>query len=550
LKRQLILSYQEFFNQKPPENRLELLNGVSKNEIIHQIASLNTRLKPPGHVSYDLSLKTQLEELKYFSGFNEELSKRNYLAYRRFFKDEKTYAIIFNRAANLVALEELINSSLPDPPDFNMTEASWDSILRYYLAINTAIVEFKETPPGTSIENFEHVHAALVPLNEYSVPVDPIFLPFRGQRLFRYFLTHTKYGKHIQDYFDKTLETEPDYFIFMMLEIYLRKRDDPKFNYLFRIPPEKIKFYNSLSIRSIKPSNNILECLSIKKSPFYHYQSEFYVLTDDVLSLEKCYDSFLNDIWFDKLKKAFPGSNDFGNYRSELVGPFLENYSEELIRWSFHFLHYPEPKCYSDLKITTGSGEIELADIYIRQNKKILIGQAKSKGIYSKEKYSGSHEFFKDKEEFYKEVGIDQLIISLNYLHDSPELYEKEIKDIKKLDVFPILIVNDKTFQTGLSNNIINQRYQEKLSKKTYPKFTLHPVTVVHISDLERMSQYIHERSVQIWDLLRCHYEDKAMLNPFYITLNRCLNGRKYPKHVLEEYRALIKKYNPEGAEN
>ena len=74
--------------------------------------------------------------------------------------------------------------------------------------------------------------------------------------------------------------------------------------------------------------------ISIKKSPFYQISDNEYCLIDNILALDKCYNQFINDFWFDYINsvKKENGSIAFTikDYRS-IIGYFLENYTEQIL---------------------------------------------------------------------------------------------------------------------------------------------------------------------------------------------------------------------------
>jgi len=57
-----ILSYEQFFGEKEPVNRLELIKEIPKDILILEIAGLNYRLKPKNRQKYDTSNKPKTKD--------------------------------------------------------------------------------------------------------------------------------------------------------------------------------------------------------------------------------------------------------------------------------------------------------------------------------------------------------------------------------------------------------------------------------------------------------------------------------------------------------
>src|SRR5215831_16678854 len=74
-KPQLIIGSREFFGTEPPENKLEIIKDVCRNNLIAEVCRLNYRLKPQGAKFTDTSFETQKEELLYFCGESQELAE-------------------------------------------------------------------------------------------------------------------------------------------------------------------------------------------------------------------------------------------------------------------------------------------------------------------------------------------------------------------------------------------------------------------------------------------------------------------------------------------
>lgn len=133
---------------------------------------------------------------------------------------------------------------------------------------------------------------------------------------------------------------------------------------------------------------------------YLEHQIIFNLILDNSFLTEKLYESFINDFWFESVKQA---GIDVRSYKSS-IGHFFEDYAVHILKQSFNFLKHPSPKALHELLASPNGTQVELADIYIRQNKKVLIGQIKSTGIYSDQQYDTAQSLFKNKEDYFYDV--------------------------------------------------------------------------------------------------------------------------------------------------
>ena len=157
------------------------------------------------------------------------------------------------------------------------------------------------------------------------------------------------------------------------------------------------------------------------------------------------------------------------------------------------------------MKIKVPAGQIEVADIYVRQNKKILVGQVKSSSIYDNEKYSGEINTLcrNNREQFYKDFGVNQTYDSIKAILENSDSFDSKLPVNKRLEFYPIIVVNDKVFQTPLIPNLLHQRFQELLANDDYKPHKIHPLVVAQISDLEYLENTLVKRKRQYGTYLK-----------------------------------------------
>ncbi len=545
----VIIDYKTYFGVPPPEDRISFIKDISKKNVLYEITALNYRLKPKEKIHIDISLNTQLKELKYFTQ-SKELFQKYFKTLKGLIKSEKDYPIIFNRQCCLFAIEEIINSDgIEDIEDFEMARIEvWEAILKYLLAVNYAITEIRTEDKEDRI-GFEYLNPKLLPLNELMIETDLIYTPYRGYWLFAFFLKHDKYKEEINKFFKAKYGIEPNKFIYEVLSLYMsNNNENPEHNFFYLVEEGSQDLFDKLSIEVFNTEMHKL--ISIRKSPFIKVGKHKFLISDNSFLLEKTYNQFINDFWFDwiKLIKNEAGKLVFNihEYRSAF-GYFFEEYIAGILANSFEKYNYSHLSMFDDLKIKSSDGEIEITDIYFRNTNKIILGQVKSGSIYDKEKFGGSVEslYKNNRDKFFENFGVDQLIESLNKM--DKYIQEVDIKFPKGhvYKVFPVIIVNDKVFQTPLMADIFNTRFKELLPSFKVKNAIVYPLSLIHVSDLERLETFLNEKPKEIWEILKYNHRNKKFIPPFYFTVNQKIKGRKYPKRVTKLFKELITLYGP-----
>jgi len=172
------------------------------------------------------------------------------------------------------------------------------------------------------------------------------------------------------------------------------------------------------------------------------------------------------------------------------------------------------------------------------------LGQAKVTSIYDKEKYGGNIDVFykNDRNKFFESFGVDQLVNSIHKLEDTIGQVDNEFPLNKAYKIFPVIIVNEKALQTPLMAKIFQDRFVELISDKINLKVTIAPITIMHISDLENIQQFIFEKPNEIWELLEFHCRFPQFMPPLFNSINR-KDIRPSYKSTMGLYEELINKF-------
>jgi hypothetical protein len=396
----------------------------------------------------------------------------------------------------------------------------------------------------------ENISASAIAINELMIEDNPFYIPIKGIKLIEYLSNHPLYCLELDRYFKEILKIEKDKFIYDLLSLSMANGKENSFAEFVYNTEEPNEFLEYLSNNRIK-NNNPITLLSIKKTPFYKENDLRYIVLDINFLVNKSYNFFINDFWFDFLK---PQKNENGkekfNYKHYrgAFGLFFEDYVRDIFENSFiHFIH-PKPLFFDDLKINTHEGQIEVADIYIRQNKKILVGQVKSSSIYDNEKYSGEINILyrNDREQFFKDFGVNQIFDSIKSILKYSDSFDSKLQITKKLEFYPIIVVNEKVFQTPLMPNLLHFRFQELLKEENFNPHIIHPLVVIHISDLEYLENVLSKKEIQIWELLKSHYNkvNRTFMPPFIHTADRFIKPGSITKRATSAMRKIINKYS------
>jgi hypothetical protein len=542
-KSQLILGYKEFFNGEIPDNRIDIVRKICKKHLITELAGLNYRLKPKDTMFYNNSKELQATELKYFSGDNRDVQGKYFQLVNHFEKNNQSHPIIFTRQTCLFGFEEIIQSDIKVIPDFEMKRFQvWDAIFKYLLSVNSYITKFESERNEHDI-TIERLNPKMIPLNELSLNTDPFNIPLRGFKLLKFLEENKEVSSSLKEYLNEQYSYTSEELVFTIMSLYLGNEHENK-TLDFYYPVDQATPVKILDILSNDfKSTETHKLLRTRKFPFYKSESG-YVLSDNIILLEKIYNQFINDFWFDYIKPK--RILNIKKYKS-IIGYFFENYVKELIDFSFANSNHYVIKQFNELNINIDGNQIELADIYVRKDKKIILGQVKSSTLYDDQKYGGDLEsLYKDnREEFFKTFGLTQLVSSLQQMNENISFIDSKFPKDKQYRVFPVIIVNEKALQTPLMSAIFQDSFEEQMMGLSFNKIHIYPISIIHVGDLESIQDHLNSNPNFIWDLLKYHCRNKKFMPPFYNSV--------YRKNIKSDYgrtfsllEKLIAQFNPE----
>jgi hypothetical protein len=534
----LVLGYKDILGTDTPTDRLSLIKNISKDHIIAELAGLNYRLKGRFSKEVDSSISAQQRELLYFCGKNITLANKYITLINRLVNGNKTN--LFSRQSCMFSIEEVLKSPIPVIPEYKMSPPVWEPLFQYLLCVNEYISRQKKSNEDEPV-TFESLNPKLLPLAESILLNDPLYIMYRGLLLMDYFAKNNELKDHLTAYFNDTYSLSYERFVFEVLQMFFANENQHKDMNFYYIVPEDHPFKYLFDILSKRfDKDETIKLLNIRKGPFYHRDKGHYVLTDNSILLDKTYQQFINDFWFDYLlnkKKADGKPFKFQDYKS-IIGYFFEDYIKRIVNYAFSTHRHFMVRTFDDLKIKVNSKEIETGDIYIRHFGKVMLAEAKSTSLYDNEKYGGTIEalYKNDRNKFFDSFGIDQLVDNIKHLEVNMKHIDPEFCCQKHIRVWPVIVFNDKALQSPLMAQIFNKRFQELMGDYKQKGIYFYPLTLVHIGDLEQMQGAIRKNPNCLWELLSYNFRTK-FLPPFYNTLNR--------NHIKHDYSVVRKRVIP-----
>lgn len=514
----------------PPSNRLDFIKQIPKQIVILEIAALNSRLKPSIGWNFRYSIEDQMQELFYFCGGNKDtFNIWNKRIQKAFFKNRSKMTpsrmSIFSRPANLLLIQEVIQHRNKLPHDnHRMSPEDWENLFKYYLCINEIPGSY-DKGNSSNFNDLEILAANQIFLNELSIILNPILSLDRFTTWIEVIKSDATIGRFFNSFFNP-VGFSFEYFLKQVISIFARDSEanglDCHYN-LDTTDQYLVRFFDELSFRTLHSPKHKWDLSEIRKGPFYkEEQTNKYILLDNIFLIEKIYEQFIND-FYDKYLKESEVNFDF--YRGQFGG-FFERYIASFFSTIYSSRKHAIFKSLDELKVKIKKQEHELADLYLRENKKIFIAQIKSNGLRS-DQFSGNPSHFfcdskgKNPDFLYENFGLFQLIKSIEYLKAQIAEVDHKFPLNKKIEIFPALIVNEKLFHTPLMPRIFNEKFQEKLPSSLPSKFIINPLVIIHVQDVEDMANHLKTKKIDLWKLLRKHYKGAYLEKPFNITLKR-----------------------------
>jgi len=164
--------------------------------------------------------------------------------------------------------------------------------------------------------------------------------------------------------------------------------------------------------------------------------------------------------------------------------------------------------------------DIEYSDFYVREGNCVFLFEFKNVLVSANVKQSGSFETI-NKEVIKKLVindlgkpkGVSQLINVINKLIDKPFYFDDYIiRKIRKLSIYPVLVVTDEFFSIYGIEKIVNDEFQQRSEFDKGHGHKISPVTLLHIDDLIRLQLSPTSNKTQFKTVLDTFHERRKSL--------------------------------------
>jgi hypothetical protein len=571
-----ILKFNDFFNENDDFDRFSLIEDIPRVELIATISSINHLIKSPLDVNFNNSFENQVKLIDAIFLTHLNVDNRKYIIgfikiLDEIFKNKKGNVVLFTRVSCLYALNEIIltdkiaNEKVENYV-FHLPDC--ENIFKFLLLNNKELLNYSEnyndemSSDNLGNDFFKAFMFKEIPHNQYYYIQNPINLLNRAVLLFEY-LKKT-YNDELSEHLKEYQIDSPEEFIGIIGQFFMSKGAIPSLQ-CFKVPltdVATITRLDKLSQRGAgRPTIGLkkFEFLEIKKSPFYKSAGEennIYLLMDNIFFIEKAYDLFYWDFFFDKLaiglnqRKRERALKKWGG----VVGRFFEEYLKSILKYSFSEHKDIILKCTDELLVDNGD---EFADFYIRRKRQVVVGQAKCsflpqigyKEVYSLDDYSNISQ-----EEFFCRFGLYQLVdTTIANFREYAHQIDQGLSE-NKVFIYPVLITNEPIMASGLTSQVFNDKFNNLLIKKGLSmdneSYRINRLVVMHISELERLQESLKDKDFKFDNLLQS-YNDKTNVElsrnvysqfmSFDNFIRKKIKEKAIPKYIIERKEGIFK---------
>lgn len=526
-----LVKYSDFYGTAVPDNPIELILDIPKEELIATVVAVNTKLKPLTSNYFDDSTETQINCLR--SIF---LDDKNSIDQSFCLPIIKEYILrpinhkLFSRVTCLYALQEIINSEgfTDVEPEYNFYNR--ERIFKFLLIANDQILtgdkNYKvEGQEKLGNDFFEFFMFRELHHNQYNECSNAINIFYKSSFLFNKIENSHAFSKHFKNYITWYYKVEStDEFLKHIIWTFDKSFDEQLGLRYVNVPKDNIEAIKILDTFSSKVIYDIplkgdlrtFDFFHLKKRPLFKCEQKddkdiiSYLLLDEGFYIEKAYSIFINDFWFDYLKpNKICNRKDWGNFiGSEFYEPFIE----DILNESFSTSQNIVLRSTNQLLFSVEGTPIEYADFYVREKQNVALFEVKSGFIPLDHGYKtvSTIEDFKnlDLDKFNKDYGLTQLAEkTIKKFH----IYKNEIEDpifnsARKVQIYPIIIVNDPIISSGIVPFVLKRKFNDLLEKeginKKSKEHNISDLCIINISHLQDMEQSLKDKKVNFFNLL------------------------------------------------
>lgn len=526
-----LIKYSDFYNDSVPENPIELIIDIPKEELIITIVAINTRLKPIGSSHYDDSRKTQIDCLRtvfldnnnpiHFSICLNLIDKYNYKPINQ---------NLFSRVTCLYSLQEILNYNGFSKIAPLYTFENRERIFKFLLIANDNILtgdkHYKEEGyDELGNDFFEFFMFRELHHNQYNNSSNAINIFYKSYFLFKTIEQNHLYGQHFKNYLTWYYKVEStDDFLKHVMWTFLKSYDEQLNARYINITKENVEAIKILDSFSSKVNYDIpsLEDLKtfdffpIKKSPLFKSSEKdgknisSYFVMDEGFYIEKCYSLFINDFWFDYLSQNDVCTRkDWGNF---IGADFFEKFIGEILNEATSKFPSIVLRSTNQLLFNIEGRPIEYADFYLREKQNVALFEVKSGFIpldhgYKTVKNIADYRDL-DLDKFNKDYGLTQLAEkTIKKFH----LYKKEIEDTglnlnRKVQIYPVVVVNDPIISSSIVTFVLKRKFRDLLIKEGInlkcKEHNIKDLCIMNVSHLQEMEQNLKDGKINFFNIL------------------------------------------------
>lgn len=555
-----LIKYSDFYGTPVPDDPIELILDIPKEELVATIVAINTRLKPLTSSHFDDSRNTQIECLRtIFLDNNNPIQQSFCLSLIQKYVRKPINYNLFSRVTCLYALQEIINYDgfVEQAPEYNFDNR--ERIFKFLLIANEYILTGDKNYKEEGYEElrndfFEFFMFRELNHHQYRESSNAINIFYKSFYLFNKIENHHFFSQHFKNYITWYYKVEStNEFLKHIIWTYIKSFDKDLTLRYINVPKnnlDAIKILDSFSSKveyDIPDKDNLrtFDFFPLKKSPLFKCQKKdekgivSYLLLDEGFYVEKSYSIFINDFWFDYLKpNDICTRNDWGNFiGSEFYEPFIE----EILNESFSNSPDIILRSTNQMIFHIENTPIEYADFYIREKQNIALFEVKSGFIPLEHGYktvATINDYRNlDLDKFNKDYGLTQLAEkTIKKFH----LYKKEINDPnfkseRKVQIYPVIVVNDSIVSSSIVTFVLKRKFNELLEKEHINKkskdHNIRDLCIINVSHLQELEQSLKDKKVNFFNLLDLYliisdYTNKVNFKgyKFLRTFNHALN--------------------------
>jgi len=571
-----LLKYKDFYADTKPKEKFDLIKDIPRAELIAAISAVNYIIKSPLDQNFNHSLRNQIKMIESIFLVHQNPENRKYIEkivneLIKTFKDEGAGITVFTRVSCLYSQNEVIFSEkilYEELSGFSYTLVHTENIFKFLLLSNEDLLSYNEEYSEITSNNlgedfFEAFMFKEIPHNQYYYIQNPWNLLQRSFDLFQ-FIKH-RYKDELEEFLQEYALDAPEDYLGVIGNFLFGKSSVSQLH-VFKVNKTETTTVNRLDKLSSRDEGKAsagikkFEFLEVKKSPFYKIEgveNNIYILMDSTFLIEKSYDLFFWDFYFDQLRPNGMNIKDWGNE----VGQFFENYADKIFKNAFKGHRDIIYKATDDLKVKG----FEFADFYIRRKRQIVLIQAKRSFVPQlnfKEVNSLADFNNLDKEEFYNRFGLYQIVESTieTFFTYAPEIDPKLPKN--KVFIYPVLLINEPIISMAVTQFIFNKKFEELLLAKKIERnssrIRIDRLTILHINELEKLEQSIQDKDIKLDNLLLQYSQKRegssqnkyAPFTSMDNLIKSKINGKAIPKRNMKKdsgvYKQLISFTNPQ----